>query len=250
METALKAGDERGAVARGRAATAAFRELDDLWGLSAVLYHLGWGLRQFGRYAEAARTLEDAIDVAAQAGVDNTVQWALADLGVTQLHLGQPAAAEDAFRRAEVASVQVGDRAGRVLAAYGRGLLAQLRDDWPTAQERFASALVGFETLGTPVMAGQAAIGLGRAHEGLGEPRAADERYRYAVEVASTAGEPALGAAAHEGLARLAAADGDVPGARRHLDVAARARTSGHRPASPLEQRDLDILDRLLAGSP
>ena len=41
------------AIPTGRAAAAAFRELDDPWGLSAILYHLGWGLRQFGRYPEA-----------------------------------------------------------------------------------------------------------------------------------------------------------------------------------------------------
>lgn len=249
METALKTGDESGALALGRTAAAAFRGLDDLWGLSAVLYHLGWGLRQFGRYAEAARTLEEAIDVAALAGVDNTVQWALADLGVTQLHLGQPSAAEDAFRRAEIASVQVGDRAGRALATYGRGLLALERDDWTVAQAHFAAAVDGFAALGTPVMEGQAAIGLGRAHEGLGEPRAADDQYRRALDIAATAGEPALVAAAHEGLARLAAADGDAAGARDLLAVATEARTAGHRPATPLDQRDLDRLDRLLTGS-
>ena len=77
---ALKAGRQDLAIPTGRAAAAAFRELDDPWGLSAILYHLGWGLRQFGRYPEAARTLEEAIDVAAGAGLYNTVQWALADL--------------------------------------------------------------------------------------------------------------------------------------------------------------------------
>jgi CheY-like chemotaxis protein len=64
METALKGGDEDAAIPIGRATAAAFRQLDDPWGLSAILYHLGWGLRQFGRYEEGARVLEEAIDVA------------------------------------------------------------------------------------------------------------------------------------------------------------------------------------------
>ncbi|HET7736873.1 MAG TPA: BTAD domain-containing putative transcriptional regulator, partial [Nocardioidaceae bacterium] len=95
METALKAGDPAVAVPIGRSTAAAFRALDDPWGLSAILYHLGWGLRQFGRYDEAARVLEEAIDVAFSAGLDNTAQWALADLGVCRLHQGDPAAAEE-----------------------------------------------------------------------------------------------------------------------------------------------------------
>jgi tetratricopeptide (TPR) repeat protein len=249
METALKTGQESTALALGRTSAAAFRDIDDLWGLSAVLYHLGWGLRQFGRYEAAARTLEEAIDVATQAGVDNTVQWALADLGITQLHLGHEEAAADAFRRSEAASQQVGDRAGRVLASYGRGLLAELHEDWPSALSSFAEAGAGFEALGTPVMAGQAAVGLARAHEGLAEVQAATQSYQRALDIASTAGEPALTAAAHEGLARMAIADGDIAAARQLMAVAVRTRDQGHRPASPFEQRDLDRLDLLLAGS-
>jgi tetratricopeptide (TPR) repeat protein len=246
METALKAGDEATAIRLGRTTAAAFRELDDLWGLSAVLYHLGWGLRQFGRYAEAARTLEEAIDVATRARVDNTVQWALSDLRITQLHLGNRDAAADAFRRAEAASREVGDRAGLVLAGYGRGLLAQLREDWTTALSQFTDAVHGFEALGTPVMVGQAVIGLARAHEGLAENRAAAEGYRHAAEIASSAGEPSLSALAQEGLARLAVTEGDVQAARHLRVAAAQTREKGRRPAPPLDQRDLDRLDRQL----
>lgn len=249
METALKAGEEVDAVRLGRAAAAAFRELDDLWGLSAVLYHLGWGLRQFGRYAEAARTLEEAIDVAARAKVDNTVQWALADLGITQLHLGDQDAAADAFARAEIASQAVGDRAGLVLAEYGRGLLAQQQQDWSTAVGHFAAAVPGFDALRTPVWVGQAEIGLARAHEGLSENRAADEAYRRASEIASHAGEPSLLALAQEGLARLAAVDGHMATARDLRASAAQARETGRRPAPPLDRRDLERLDLLLGDS-
>jgi tetratricopeptide (TPR) repeat protein len=245
METALKAGQEAEAVRLGRTTAAAFRELDDLWGLSAVLYHLGWGLRQFGRYAEAARTLEEAVDVATRAGVDNTAQWALADLGITQLHLDNIEAAEDAFRRAEAASGAVGDRAGVVLAHYGRGLVAQWAEDWPAALDHFGRAVPGFEALGTPVMEGQAVLGAARAYEALGEDRAAAEAFHRAGEIAAVAGEPSLTALVLEGLARLAAA-GNPGEAKRLQAEAAQVRESGHRPAPPLDVRDLEQLDRAL----
>ena len=87
METALKTGDLDTAITVGRAAAARFRQLDDYWGLSAILYHLGWGLRQFGHNDEGAHDLEEAIDVAASAGLYNTVQWALADLALVHLNM-------------------------------------------------------------------------------------------------------------------------------------------------------------------
>ena len=98
METALKTGHLETAIAVGRAAAAQFRQLDDYWGLSAILYHLGWGLRQFGRNEEGAHELEEAIDVAASAGLYNTVQWALADLALAHLNLGRRDAATRSLR--------------------------------------------------------------------------------------------------------------------------------------------------------
>ena len=171
METALKRGDEAFAVPIGRATAAAFRDLDDPWGLSAILYHLGWGLRQFGRYEEGSRVLEEAIDVAASAGLYNTVQWALADLGVAQLHLGNTDAARDLFDRAAAASEAVGDGAGEVLSGYGLGLLARVGEDWDEARRRFETALTGFGTLGTPVHAGRGARGPGPLRRGGRGPR-------------------------------------------------------------------------------
>ena len=90
LETAMKAGDVAAALRLGPATAAAFRQLEDLWGLSATLYHFGWGLRQFGRFEEGARVLEEAIDVAASAGLWNTVQWAYADLAIEKVSRRRP----------------------------------------------------------------------------------------------------------------------------------------------------------------
>src|SRR3954462_6174663 len=130
LETAMKAGDVDAALRLGPATAAAFRQLDDLWGLSATLYHFGWGLRQFGRLEEGARVLEEAIDVAASAGLWNTVQWAYADLAIEKGHVGDLVTARALFDRAVDASQEVGDGAGEVLATYGYGLLAEVDREW------------------------------------------------------------------------------------------------------------------------
>jgi predicted ATPase/DNA-binding SARP family transcriptional activator len=238
METALKNG-ETAAVPIGRATAATFRQLDDPWGLSAILYHLGWGLRQFGRYEEGSRVLEEAIDVASGAGLYNTVQWALADLGIAQLHLGDEDAARSLSDRAIAASEHVGDGAGAVLACYGHGLLAQVRQEWDVARSRYNESYAGLVALGTPVPQGLALAGLARCDEAAGDVAAAHQRYDELLTLSRRIGEPGLTSTALEGLCRLAAASGDHALASTLLAEATQLRTTSSRPAPPHEQRDL-----------
>ena len=242
METALKNGDELAAVPIGHATAATFRQLDDPWGLSAILYHLGWGLRQFGRYDEGSRVLEEAIDVAAGAGLYNTVQWALADLAIAQLHLGDEEAARELFDRASAASEHVGDGAGEVLARYGHGLLAQIAGDWELARVRFSEAYVGLGELGTPVPQGLALAGLARCDEAEGDVAGAAQRYDALLELGRRVGEPGLTGTALEGLCRLAFERGDRVLASTLLKEATELRTSSVRPPPPHERRDLESI--------
>jgi tetratricopeptide (TPR) repeat protein len=250
METALKSGDESAAVPIGRATAATFRQLDDPWGLSATLYHLGWGLRQFGRYEEGSRVLEEAIDVAAGAGLYNTVQWALADLGVAQLHLGNHDTAEGLFDRAVAASEHVGDGAGVVLACYGHGLLAQVAQKWDVARGRYTKSYDGFVALGTPVSQGFALAGLARCDEADGDVTGARERYDELLDLSRRIGEPGLTSTALEGLCRLVAESGDRTLASTLLAEATRLRTTSSRTAPPHEQRDLAAVTAKLAADP
>lgn len=250
METALKNGDETTAVPIGRATAATFRQLDDPWGLSAILYHLGWGLRQFGRYDEGSRVLEEAIDVASGAGLYNTVQWALADLGITQLHLGDEHAARDLFDQATAASEHVGDGAGAVLACYGHGLLAQVGRAWDVARERYVESYAGFVALGTPVSQGLALAGLARCDEAAGEVTAAREWYDEVLNLSRRIGEPGLTSTALEGLCRLAAGSGDRALASTLLAEATQLRSTSSRPPPPHEQRDLATVIEDLATDP
>lgn len=127
----------------------------------------------------------------------------LADLGITHLELGDEASARDAFRRAELASRHVGDRAGSVLAAYGRGRLAERQEYWSSAVSLLSSAIQGFETLETPAMTAKATLALARCHEQMSETEAAAERYDEARALGVAAGETAVAARAEEALARL-----------------------------------------------
>ena len=239
METAVKTGDVDTAIRLGRSTAAAFRQLDDAWGLSATLYHLGWGLRQFGLFADAAPALEEAIDVARGAGLWNTAQWALADLAIEKVHLGAHDIVRELFDEAAAASREIGDGAGEVLAGYGYGLLAHVTGDWADARRHYATARDAFIDLGTPVYEGIVLAGLGRCDEAAGDTAAARARYEEALEVGRRLGEPSVTASALEGLARLGAAEGDRATAAARLAEAADLRERFHRPAPPHERADL-----------
>jgi predicted ATPase/DNA-binding SARP family transcriptional activator len=242
METAIKTGDVDAAVRIGPTTAAAFRQLDDSWGLSATLYHFGWGLRQFGRYEEGARALEEAIDVARGAGLWNTAQWALADLAIEKVHLGDHDTARRLFDEAAAASREIGDGAGEVLAGYGYGLLAHVGEAWDEARRHYALAVDGFIDLGTPVLEGVALAGLGRCYEADGETAAAQARYDEALDLGRRLGEPSVTASALEGLARLALAAGDRATANTRFIEAAGIREQFHRPAPPHERDALEHL--------
>jgi tetratricopeptide (TPR) repeat protein len=239
LETAMKAGDVEAALQLGPATASAFRQLEDLWGLSATLYHFGWGLRQFGRLEEGARILEEAIDVAASAGLWNTVQWAYADLAIEKVYVGDLSTARDLFDRAANASQEVGDGAGEVLATYGYALLAEVDTDWTDASRGYQESAAGFERLGTPVWTGIAFAGQGRCAEELGDVTAAGDLFERALAVGRKLGEPSVTAASLEGLGRLARTAGEKQDADRMAREAAEIRVRFARPAPAHEGREL-----------
>jgi predicted ATPase/DNA-binding SARP family transcriptional activator len=236
METLTKRGDEAGAQQYADKAITLFRRLGGGWGLSAVLYHRGWGLARFGRHAEAVSVYQEAIDVANAAGVYNTVQWATADLGLTLLALGRVDEASTYFARAGQVSDQVGDDAGKVLATYGAAIIAQQNGDHTSARPLFDSACSALERLGVPLAAGQALAGVAACDELAGDAAAARAGYQRLVTLGETAGEYGLIAVGLEGLARASMADSDAYQTAVLLGRASWLRTAYDRPATPPEQ--------------
>jgi len=242
LQNFIRRGDEPRSRATGRTASEAFRLLDDAWGLSAVLYHLGWGLKEFGQYAEAVPVLEQAIEVSSSAGVFNTAQWALSDLGVALLALGEREAASRAFGRAASASEEVGDAAGVVLAGLGRAQIAQIDADAQAARPPYEEAVRGLTRLGTPLWAGHALAGVAWCDWRDGLLDDAAERYGQVHAAGERFGEPTLLATGLEGLARVAVARGDAEDAVARLSEAAVVRRAAARPAPPHEQVEIDEL--------
>jgi hypothetical protein len=90
--------------------------------------------------------------------------------------------------------------------------------------------------------AAAATSGLGFLAESAGDLAAAERQHHQALLLATDAGHvgAAARAVAMEGLACVAAARGDAPTAATLIGTAARWRAQAHRPATPLEQHDID----------
>jgi predicted ATPase len=251
METVAKHGDEASTRLVAAEATMRFRELRDGWGLSAVLYHFGWALGRFGRWHESADVLAEAIQVATDAGIYNTVQWASADRGVALLALGRIEEASGSFARAGAVSHRVGDSAAQPLTEYGAAVIAQREHRYADARTLFGRALEGFQVLGVRVATGLALVGLGACDEALGRPASARGHYRELLRVADSDGDVGLVATALEGLARLS--DEDPGLAAAMLGHAEALRTAHDRPLPPDERDRVSATVRSLRsalGSP
>jgi tetratricopeptide (TPR) repeat protein len=218
-----------------------FRRLGDHWGISAIQYHLGLALHRAGRLEAALQTYEAALVEGRQVGMANTIQYLLANMGHIALLLGDAERAERHFAEAAVAARELGAE-GSPLAALGEGLLARYRGDLTGAQRHFCLALGMLTAPEVRDWAAAATSGLGFVAELSGDLAAAQRQHRQALLLASDAGHvgAAVRAVAMEGLACVAAAGGDGQTAATLLGTAARWRAEAHRPATPLEQHDIE----------
>src|SRR4051812_745793 len=246
METCAKHGDALGHEAAAARAISLFRELDAGWGLSAVLYHRGWSLAQFDRHDEAVGVYQEAIEVAAAAGVHNTVQWAQADLGRTFLALGRVDEAAESFSQAGTVRDGAGDDAGHTLATYGAAVVAQRRGEHDAARPLFEDAYRGFDELGVPQATGLALLGLGGCDEAVGHTAAAHVTYQRLLQLGESAGEVTLVASGLEGLARVAIAESDPTEGAMLLGRAQHLRLEYERPLAADEAASVSVTEASL----
>jgi predicted ATPase/DNA-binding SARP family transcriptional activator len=243
VETELSAtqGDLDEAARSAEQALTVFRRLGDHWGVSAIQYHLGLALHRAGRLHDARDVYEAALAEGRRVGLANTVQYLLANLGLVALLVGDTDRAEQLFPEARAVAQQLG-AAGAPLASLGEGLLGRVRGNHADAQRHFTEALRMLTTPETGDWAAAAMTGLGYIAELTGDLDAAERQHRQAWRAATDAGLVGNGAAAAalEGLACVAAARDDGVTAARLLGAAARWRDERGRPASPMEQADID----------
>ena len=209
METAIKTGDVETAVRIGRTTAVAFRQLDDAWGLSATLYHLGWGLRQFGRFAmrppswKKPSTSHEAPDCGTPPnGHSPTSPSRRSTSETTTRHAGCSTKQQPRPARSVTAQARYSPATATASSPTCRRTGTGPRGTTPSPGTRSSTSAL-------PCYEGITLAALGRCHEAHSDLVEAETRYQEALEVGRRLGEPSVTASALEGLARLAFATGD-----------------------------------------
>jgi tetratricopeptide (TPR) repeat protein len=248
MEILFRDGADERALALGESAAAAFEELGDDWGRSAVPMHLGANLRLAGRPQEALTVLHRALAVCRAAGLENNVARVYAELGGAAVDVGNGARAEQWFAECEGIARSLGNEILLCLAWLGYGRVARLRGDHTEAGRRFRDAL---EVAAGPAMvreAGAALTGLAAAQLDAGEIAEAARTLDRARDLVQSVSEAGVRAGLLEQRARLAVAQGQLASVSALLAEAGSLRRTAGRPPTALEAADVEEVKAALAG--
>ena len=138
----------------------AFDQLDDDWGRSAVMLHLGYGLRVAGRLEAAEEILARAVELSRDGELPNNLARAASELADTALDRGDPDAARPWLDECERTARDLGNDTLLSMAHLGRAGTHRLRGDTGLAAEHYNRALAY-------ARGSEFVKGLARAHAGL-----------------------------------------------------------------------------------
>ena len=238
MEIRLHHGHVDEALELARHASAGFDALDDDWGRSAVLLHLGYGLRVAGRYDEAEEALQRAVILSRDGGLPNNLARALAELGEVYVARGDAPAADPWFAECAKTARDLGNDTLLALAELGRSSTARLQDDVATAEAASHHALslaTGSEFTKGVVRARTA---LAAVHLDAGTIEEARGELADALPLARQLGDASLIAAVLEQQARVARHADESAAANRLMREADELRRLSGRPRGALDERD------------
>ena len=236
-------GDHERAAALAEKARAGYGAAGDHWGVAASSVVRAQGAVHAGDISTVATMTAEIVRHSEAIGYDVFVVSAMLLEAWVAERRNEPAAAEDAYRRALELAGRIGfaDHASFALAQLGS--IALERGDTRRAEELCRRALAMAEAASTSWLAAHARVQLARVLEAAGDADTAEMLYRTVVEWSQAprprqareslfvvlAGSP--GAAALRGMARLAGARGDDAAAD---DLQARAAVMAERDrASP-----------------
>jgi predicted ATPase/DNA-binding SARP family transcriptional activator len=236
MEIRLHHGHVDRALALGHQASASFDSLDDDWGRSAVMLHLGYGLRVAGRIDEAKQLLARAVGLSRDGGLPNNLGRSLAELAEADLARGEPDAAEPWIDECEVVARELGNDTLLALAMLARAGAARLRGSPRESLDGYAKALRLSVQANFPKGVARARNGLAACHLDEGSVDSAREELSGVRPLALELGDVSIVATMLEQAARLAGRDGDAAEHERALREATNLRAERGRPPTALDR--------------
>lgn len=237
MEIRLHHGEVDPALRLGRSSERGFNRIDDDWGRSAVMLHLGYGLRVAGRLDEAGEVLERAVVLSRDGELPNNLARAAFELAEAALDRGDADAAGPWLETCERTARDLGNDTLLAMAHLGRAGVHRLARDTGAAVAHYRSALV--HARGSEFVKGLVRAHAGLAATHLDDGTAEDARHELerAMALAGRLADAGIAASILELRARLAAHEGREPERRQLEEEAARLRARHGRPASVLDRR-------------
>jgi predicted ATPase len=205
-------GDAEGILADVHRAIGVFESEGDHLGLAKAWRLVGWIQGTAGRYGEAERAVQQAIDQAREAGDRSLEARNLSSFALSAL-LG-PTPVPDAIRRCErILEQTTGDRGAEALVLCPLSHLYAMGGDFDRARSLYREARVTLEDLGGKLLAATTSLDSGRVEMLAGDPEAAEAEIRKDYQTLAAMGEKQL-------LSTLAALLGQVLYALGRLEEA------------------------------
>lgn len=235
MEIRLHHGEIDRALGLGRQAEASFEQLDDAWGRSAVMLHLGYGLRVAGRFEAAEEVLTRTVELSRAGALPNNLARAASELAEASLDRGRADAAEPWLRECERTARELGNDTLIAMAELGRAATRRLARDTARAAGHYREA--SRHARGSEFVKGvaRAHIGLAATHLDVERTESARRELAEAVSQVRRIADAGIEASLLEQQARVAAQDGHSREHDRLLGRARQLRQRHNRPASALD---------------
>ena len=240
MEIRLHHGDIDDALTLGRRAEQAFGRLDDDWGRSAVMLHLGYGLRVAGRLDAAEDVLARAVELSRDGALPNNLARAASELAEAALDRGDADAAGPWLDECERTARDLGNDTLLSMAHLGHAGAHRLRGNTGRAAAHYNRAVAY-------ARGSEFVKGLARAYAGLAathlDEHATDQARAELDDAATLArrlADAGIAASILEQRAREASQDGHDRERDRLLRDAQQLRAAHGRPSGALDRRGLE----------
>jgi class 3 adenylate cyclase/tetratricopeptide (TPR) repeat protein len=187
---------------------------------SRALSQLGLVAWQAGRYDEAEALLMQALPALQASGALRRQLDVLNNLGIVAKARGRIAQAVAFYEEAQAIARRIGDRSGEATLLHNMGGVWQAAGDFPRAALKAERAAQIWATLNEPSQLGAALCNLAEAHRELGQYAVARATGEQALALLRANGQRRGEATVLENLGRVAMAVGDTARAMQTLQAA------------------------------
>ncbi|MBN1136823.1 MAG: tetratricopeptide repeat protein [Anaerolineae bacterium] len=197
--------------------------LDDESTRPAIYNLMGWNHLRRSRYQEALGAFEHALHLCQGTGQKEQEAWALNNLGVTYMRMGDMAKALDAHQASLAIRREAGLQLHEGRSLYQIAAVLVTQGHWRQAEKYLSDSEIVARKTGDQIGLSYVMFMRGQWEKGQGRLEKALDAYQQSLALRSTVGSPSLIAEAHWALCDTYRMMGNWPKAADHAEQAADA---------------------------